>query len=73
MEQQTNNLTIDNGGEQETITIKFKGFWGRLFCNHQMVEHGELTILGDNESIPCNKYWRFICTKCGKITKHKQF
>ena len=77
MEQQTKNLlkVVDNKDKkQETITVNFKSFWGRLFCKHKTTELGDLIIFPSYGSdIPSHKYWRFICTKCGKIKKYKQF
>ena len=60
--------------EKDTFEITFKGFWGRLFCKHETKHIGDLVVYhGDENAHPIHKYFRFICTKCGKIIKFKRF
>ena len=60
--------------EKETDEVNFKGFFGRLFCKHKTIRMGDLTVYGAyDKTHPSNKYWRFICKKCGRIEKYKQF
>lgn len=58
--------------QKEEITINFKNWLGRLFCKHDTTQMGDLTVVNEND-VPLNRYWRFICKKCGKIRKYKQF
>jgi len=61
-----------DNSKKELIKVHFKNWFGRLLCKHETTPMGDLTVFNGGDR-PENIYWRFICKKCGKITKYKQF
>lgn len=61
--------------KEQEITYYEKGFIGKILCKHNYESIGKVSEYNGIEEkkadLPTRVYFRYICTKCGKI-KRKQ-
>lgn len=62
--------------KKKRAMITYKGFWGRLFCNHDTIRLEDVKAYSSVETfeadLPSEVYTSFQCKKCGKNFRYKQ-